>query len=437
MKITNKITECFKLHNYKLELDPIAHISSVYWLSGKLWNENHTLILAQGFGAALNKEDATNECIKDIYLKYWNTIPDNLDKDPLQLGFQQMPYINTMIKSTRGKLFSSEFKNIRTYKDTICLSRESLNYLFGYSGLGIGEDYDEAILNAVCSIYESYAKMVMLTNDGKYGYLIDKEKVEELGIELEYFDLSFDLDLPIIMLRVIDHKNYAYGYSFGAHPIKTKAKEKSLINFFKHTTEQLDKINIDNSNLIRINNPHNNIEFDKVNYYKPYANNDYFTNEYSTNKDLLLFLLSNIYFDIYVTKIDEVPIVRVFIPKIQQGHLISYDPIVKDLDCFNVVMQYNALLKDTIDNKEIDKMAAMITEAINDGIPIYLDFYSQCAFKNQIVECLMVLMAIINNNYDLYNDIIRKLKIDNEPLYKLYSHNFEDKNIEYLLEYIK
>lgn len=36
MKITNKITECFKLHNYKLELDPIVHISSVYWLSGKL-----------------------------------------------------------------------------------------------------------------------------------------------------------------------------------------------------------------------------------------------------------------------------------------------------------------------------------------------------------------------------------------------------------------
>lgn len=440
------IDNFFKSKNFIIKKTTDTQVNNNYWSHVELWSPDNKLLLAKANGKGISPELCKASAYGELYERYCGFIPDKLEAEKTKLNYEYIGYAEAMISIiNNGKLLLSEYDNIKNPGEKIYLSREVLTYLFGTTGLSTGNSPSEAILQATCELCERYVITQLLNNDESFGYLIGTKENKDLGLVFEIFDLSFDFKLPVIAVRVIDNKNYCVGYSFGCHPVKEIAIERCITEFTQGAITYWDKLLISSSRLFPINYyredytaKDNLIQiFSTGNGFIPFTKfrvesidekeeSGYFITNFekiNTNDDLLVFLLNKINANIYVSNISqckEMFAVHVYSPELELDEQNDFRPTVEDFNYFKAELEYNAILRDAIKDRNIEKAMHMLKSAILIyDIPIYPAFYRECSFSHQIDIYLAALLGLYLKDFDLYNDAMSKIVIMSDAIYEL------------------
>ncbi len=440
------IDDFFKSKNFNIKKVDNTEVNNNYWTHIELWSPDNKLLLAKANGKGVTEELCEASAYGELYERYCGFRPDKLNVQNSPLNYNYMDYAYTLVKTiNNGNLFTSKYTNIKNKNDEIYLSRDVLEYLFGTTGLSCGNSASEAILQAICELCERYVITKLLNTEGSFGYLIGTKDNEKLGLHFEILDLSFDFKLPVIAIKVIDNKNYCVGYSFGCHPIKEIAIERCITEFTQGAITYWDKILISSSRLYPINYyredytaKDNLIQiFSSGNGFIPFTKfrtenidqnkeSGYFITDFekiNTNDDLLVFLLNEINANIYVSNIsqcDQMFAVHVYSPELELDEQNDFRPTVEDFNYFKTELEYNAILRDAVKNRNIEKAMHMLKSAILIyDIPIYPAFYRECAFSNQIDIYFAALLGLYLKDFELYNDAMNKIVITTDAIYEL------------------
>lgn len=438
------IDDFFKSKGFNIKKVNDTEVNNNYWTHIELWSKDNKLLLAKANGKGISPELCQASAYGELYERYCGFAPETIEAKPTHLDYQYTDYIEAMISIVNnGKILVSKYDNIKNPGESVYLSKEALINMFGTTGLACGNSPSEAILQATCELCERYVITQILNNDESFGYLIGTKENKDLGLTFEIFDLSFDFKLPVIAVRVIDMKNYCVGYSFGCHPIRDIAIERCITEFTQGAITYWDKLLVSSSrlfpmnyyredytaqdNLIQIFSTGNGyIPFNKFNTHTTNEISEYFINNadnINTNDDLLIFLLNKINANIYVANIsqcEQMFAVHVYSPELESEKQIDFRPSVEDFNYFKAELEYNALLRDAIKNRNIDKAMHMIKDAfLTYNIPIYPLFYKTCFFNQQIELYFAALLGLYNNDESLYNDAMDKIVIMSKPLYEL------------------
>ena len=438
-------------------------INKSYWCHIDLYSQDGKLLLAKSNGKGITEELCEASAYGELYERYCGFLPDKLDEplDNYNFEYESIEYLYELVKASNGgTIKTSCYQNIKNKDDIKFFSRELLNNLFGSTGFSCGNTLSEAILQATCELCERHAIVELIKNDGTYGYLIDTQEDGKLGLTYEIYDLSFDFKLPVIAVKIIDSKNYAIGYSFGCHPIREIAIERCITEFAQGTMIYMDRLYMPYSGLLPINYYDEDYKSNK-NLNKIFSSGsgfipaDKFRNEASkeisdfwikdenfinNNDDLLLFLLNNIEADIYITDTSickDMSAVHVYSPQLVTKEQIDLFEYNDNMDMFKAEMAFNALLKEAIINKDLEKTMSMLKDALIDyKIRIYPIFYKHSTVSSQLENYLAALLGLYTQDFTLYNEAINKLRINNEATYAIYSAYGSDIKYDNLLKYI-
>lgn len=449
------IDDFFKSKNFNIKKVDNTKINNNYWTHIELWSPDNKLLLAKGNGKGITEELCEASAYGELYERYCGFQPETLIIENSPLYYNYIDYAYTLVKTiNNGNLFTSKYTNIKNKNDVLYLSRDVLEYLFGTTGLSCGNTASEAILQAICELCERYVITELLNTPGSFGYLIGTKDNEELGLHFEIFDLSFDFKLPVIAIRVFDSKNYFVGYCFGCHPVRDIAIERCFTEITQGSMLYWGKIHTPSSrlypvnyyredytakdNLMQIFSTGNGfIPFNKFKAEQTDKISEYFIDggTVNTNDDLLLFLLNKINANIYVSNISQcenMVAVHVYSPELQPEEQNNFMPLVEDMNYFQVELEYNALLRNAIKDRNIDKAMHMIKDAIlTYTIPIYPAFYKTSPFNFQIETYFAALLGLYMKDNALYNEAISKLDIMHEGLYQLMSVNPQTEEIDF------
>lgn len=162
-------------------------------------------------------------------------------------------------------------KEIKFMPIDICL------FLTGSNGMSAGNSDSEALLQALCEIFERYSlrkiyyeKIIPPTISLDYfkGTLIyDKIKkiIEEDGYEIVIKDCSLGLSLPVVGLLIINKNKQFYNFKLGSDFVLSRALERCLCELQQGTDEfrwnSYKFIDVDNFEYWNIEN------FEKHNFY--------------------------------------------------------------------------------------------------------------------------------------------------------------------------
>lgn len=138
------------------------------------------------------------------------------------------------------------------------------------NGMAAGNTQSEAQVQALCEIYERYAKNKIIS-EGICLPLVPKEvmdrfpdiqasvsKLEDYGYHLRICDASLGGVYPVVCVTLIHHKDGSVFASFGAHPCFEVALERTVTELLQgRSLDTLDDFQSASFNLDEVADPHN------------------------------------------------------------------------------------------------------------------------------------------------------------------------------------
>ena len=142
--------------------------------------------------------------------------------------------------------------------------------IFVSNGMAAGNTQSEAQVQALCEIYERYAKNKIIAEGICLpqipNHVIDRfpdiqasvAKLEEYGYHLRICDASLGGVYPVISVTLINPKDGSVFASFGAHPCFEVALERTVTELLQgRSLDMLDDFQAPSFNLVEVADPHN------------------------------------------------------------------------------------------------------------------------------------------------------------------------------------
>jgi YcaO-like protein with predicted kinase domain len=120
-------------------------------------------------------------------------------------------------------------------------------YTSGSNGLAAGNTIEEALIQGISELYERYAQTLFsMQTKTTYYYLNPNtfsdsiqqliKNITNLGYETKVYDLSYNFNIPVCMILLINKESHHYYCHFGAFPILDIAVERCFTEIYQELT---------------------------------------------------------------------------------------------------------------------------------------------------------------------------------------------------------
>lgn len=199
--------------------------------------------------ASDEKESSIEELLNNSFTKpYLLNTNSELNKEILEQFFNirmgdrivEIPYTN----------FDKTAKQQQIYTTPLLHGLTS-----GSNGLAAGNTLQEALIQGISELYERYVQTKISLVEEKAYYYLDVKNIaphlqkliynlENLGYDIKIYDLSYNYNVPVCMVYILDKNTYHYYYHLGAFPVIDIAIERCLTELYQELTSLEKDFNI-------------------------------------------------------------------------------------------------------------------------------------------------------------------------------------------------
>lgn len=188
----------------------------------------HSLVGNKEDGEFSYSSDETRTKIKDMEVSFYTDLVKMCGSESV---------VNSFIKNKNYETIFIPFADV-TMKRILNLPINLLLLLTGSNGMASGNSPKEAMLQAICEIFERYVISEIYWNELTPPTIpLSSFKDSEIGVTLIRYkemnnydiiikDCSLGLGIPAIGLIIIDRNNYAYNFKIGVDFVQTIALER-------------------------------------------------------------------------------------------------------------------------------------------------------------------------------------------------------------------
>lgn len=232
---------------------------------------------------------------------YWLNNNQNIFSETFQQNFYKVPY-----------------SNLNNPEDIVYYNPYFLKLVEGTNGLAAGNTKEEALVQGISEIFERYGIELFFSHPQFRYYYLNPQYfsnyiqniialIEKLNKKVFIFDLSYNYQIPVIMIIVQDISKHFYHIHFGSAPIIDIAIERCLTEIYQGKSKLFPTCyNLTSSNNISWDNIVYNLN---LSFEKPYVspileniilysiqkdkyNHKYFLKDTQSNQMLLQHLLN-------------------------------------------------------------------------------------------------------------------------------------------------
>ena len=248
------------------------------------WCSNYTLYFQDTYvlssnGKGISEEYAIASGLSELYERFCNKMPLNLnpfvlkryllnqkenknfywDKNETEITYEEQskrdyfqplkflfnePELEQYIKLYNPcGIFEVPFKSINGFND-MSINISIINKLYTSTGMAAGNSLEEALNQGISEIFERYVSEKFYKEIQNKYYCINYNKLEnqklkqlcknlEKDFNIFIFDLSYNFNVPVVMLVGMSKRNYRTLVSFGSFPIFDIALERTITELYQ------------------------------------------------------------------------------------------------------------------------------------------------------------------------------------------------------------
>ena len=281
--IQNVIT-FFNKFNYELNITKYKTEISTFYCHIELFYNKQFLLSSNGKGITEEYSLASGLC--ELYERYcskiipfskyltseaiinYNLQNFNFNLDPEEKILSNNDILNDKIIYNYFLKILKTKENINTYFEIkynnkiigvpyISITDNSKKYIdprilyniYGSNGLAAGNTFEEAFIQGLSEIFERYIIGKFFYNNQEYYYNVNYrtlnktlqkiiENIKELNKDIYILDLSYNFNLPVCLVILIDKANFSISYNFGSAPDFNIAVERCITEIYQGFYQQ-------------------------------------------------------------------------------------------------------------------------------------------------------------------------------------------------------
>lgn len=275
LETIENIKNFFNKQNYEIKTQ-IIHFnkhSNTYWCTLELYYKNNLYLSQNGKGATklfclasgyaeLFERYCSNYSIymnNFLYTKYCQQYKINNNctfEELLNNNIFQQYFIDNGIESIEELqifipyLHTSTYLSLLNSNNTKELPMPLLYHINGSTGLAAGNSIEEALNQGIAEICERYVLGQFILEDQASYFVIDKDNISNSTIlniinsiesnnnKILIFDLSYNFNLPVCLVILLDLTNLNIHYRLGSFPIFDIALERCLTELYQGMLEE-------------------------------------------------------------------------------------------------------------------------------------------------------------------------------------------------------
>ena len=181
---------------------------------------------------------SNKELLEDFYMKDFltNILPDISEETINQ--FRAIFHENF--------LYGNRYENLYNPKEIKYKNLRLISQYIGTTGTAAGNTIEETLVQALSELYERYAIQLIYTApyQEKY-YYIEPQYLnpkfqkyiqflkQEYNLEARVYDLSYNFNIPVCLLLIINKQNHTFILNFGSSPIFDIAVERCFTEIYQ------------------------------------------------------------------------------------------------------------------------------------------------------------------------------------------------------------